>query len=336
LAILKEDAMYAIGIAMPRVLAAVVLLANLAMSNRDAFADSWPERMVRIVTGPLAPGSSIDATARILADDLSKRWKQPIVIENRPGADGIIMAQAFLQMNDGHTLMFTTHSVFTVVPLLRATIPYDPKQDFAPISLAVEDFLCIVVAPSLPVSTLSELVDFARKQPGVLNYYAVPGSPYLAYLAFQKNAEINTSFVPYANFVNAMSDLSQGRLQIAVLPLAAVKELAAIGKLKVLAVTNPQRSPTAKEIPTVGEAGFPDFTFGGLLGMFGPKDMAHELRDRIATDMRATLGQPEIKSIIAKIGMAARGTSPDEFSAILDEQRAKWAAIARDNDIRPQ
>jgi tripartite-type tricarboxylate transporter receptor subunit TctC len=317
-------------------LVAGALLATLVMPPGGALAGPWPEQTVRIVTGPLAPGSSIDATARVLADDMTKRWKQAVVIENRPGADGIIMAQAFLQAKGDHTLMFTTHSVLTVVPLLRQPVPYDPARDFTAISLAVEDYLCVVVPPSLPVDSLSDLVSLARKRPGVLNFYAVPGSPYLAFLAFQKQAGISTTFVPYAIMPNAIADLSQGRLQIAVMPLAAVREFAAVGKLKILAVTNRERAPAAPEVRTVAEAGYPDFTFGGLLGLFGPKDMPLGLRERIAGETRETLAEPKVKSLLAKIGMSARGTTATEFAAILDEQRAKWAAIARDNNIEPQ
>jgi tripartite-type tricarboxylate transporter receptor subunit TctC len=215
--------------------------------------------------------------------------------------------------------------------LLRAPIPYDTKRDFAPISWAVEDFLCIVVSPALGISSLKELVDLARAKPAALNFYAVPGSPYLAYLAFQKDARIETMFVPYS----VQSDLAEGRLHVTVMPLASVNELARAGKIKMLAVTNAQRAPAAPDIPTVTEAGYPKFTFGGLLGMFGPKDMPIELRERIASVIREVLAEPAVKSI-ANIGMAARGTSPGEFAAILEDQRAKWAVIAHEHDIKPQ
>jgi tripartite-type tricarboxylate transporter receptor subunit TctC len=319
-----------------RVFATGVLLAAFIALPAESFAGSWPQQPVRILTGPLAAGSSIDATARVLAEELSKRWKQSVVVDTRPGADGIIAAKALLEARDGHTLLFTTHSIFTVVPLLREPIPYDPKGDFAPISLGVDDFLAIVAAPSLPANSLSELVGFAKKKPTELNYYAVPGAPYLGYLAFQKGADIDTTFVPYANHTNAISDLAEGRLHIAVLPLAAVVGLGKAGKVKLLAVLNDQRSPAVADVPTVAESGFPGFFSGGLLGMFGPKDMPAELRERIASEMRDVLGRPEVKERLASFGLVAHGTSPAEFAAILDTQRAKWAAIAREHDIKPQ
>jgi tripartite-type tricarboxylate transporter receptor subunit TctC len=321
---------------LPYVFRTGALLAALVALPADSFADNWPQQTVRILTGPLAAGSSIDATARVLAEELSKRWKQSVVVDTRPGADGIIAAKALLEARDNHTLLFTTHSIFTVVPLLRQPIPYDPKGDFTPISLGVDDFLAIVAAPSLPANSLPELVELAKKKPTELNYYAVPGSPYLGYLAFQKGAGINTTFVPYANHTNAISDLAEGRLHIAVLPLAAVVGLGKAGKVKLLAVLNDQRSPAVADVPTVAESGFPGFFSGGLLGMFGPKDMPVELRERIASEMRDVLSRPDVKERLASFGLVAHGTTPSEFAAILETQRAKWAAIAREHDIKPQ
>jgi tripartite-type tricarboxylate transporter receptor subunit TctC len=318
-----------------RLFATGVLLAGLS-SPAVSFAAAWPQQPVRIITGPLAAGSSIDATARVLAEHFSMRWKQSVVVDTRPGADGIIAAKALLDARDGHTLLFTTHSIFTVVPLLREPIPYNPKEDFAPISLGVHDFLAVVVAPSLPVNSLHELVELARKKPTELNYYAVPGAPYLGYLAFQRGTGIHTTFVPYANHTNAISDLAEGRLQIAVLPLASVVGLGKTGKLKLLAVLNDQRSPATPDVPTMAEAGFPGFFSGGLLGMFAPKEMPVQLRERIAAEMCEVLSQPEVKERLASFGLVAHGTTPAEFGAILDAQRGKWAAVARENDIRPQ
>ena len=217
-----------------------------------------------------------------LADALTKRWKQSVVVENRPGADTMLGTQAFLDARDDHALLFTTHSTFTVVPLLRAKVPYDPVGDVKPISLAVEDFLSVAVSRTLEVGSLSDFVKLAREKPTKLNFYAAPGAPYLAYLAFQKRAGIDTTFVAYNSPVSAISDLSEGRIHIAVMPLASVLGAVQAGKIKLLAVTNAKRTPAAPDVPTVAESGYPEFTFGGFLGLFGPKDMPTNLRERIA------------------------------------------------------
>jgi tripartite-type tricarboxylate transporter receptor subunit TctC len=315
-----------------RALLAALLLVSPGAAT-TTYADAWPERSVRILAS--AAGSSSDAVARTLAEGLSKRWKQAVIVENRPSADNILTVQGLVEARDGHTLLFVTHSAFTVNPLLHQKLPYDPVNDVAPISLAADDFLSVVAPPLPPVNSLSDFVAHARTRPRELNFYAVPGSPYLAYLAFQKRAGVETTFVPYRNFMSALPDISQGRLHVALLPLAAVRGAAQAGQVKLLAVTNEQRSPASPDAPTVAQAGFPDFTFGGLLGLFGPKGMRVELRERIASEVREILSDPDVKHRLSNLGVVARGTGAAEFARILDEQRIKWATIAREHGIKP-
>jgi len=314
------------------ILASAVLATPVQTSRADA--THWPERPVRIMTGPA--GSSPDAVARTLADAFSRRWKQTVVVENRAGADHILAAQGMIEARDGHTLLFTTHSTLTVNPILHGTLPYDPQKDFAPISMTVEDFLCVAVAPSLGVASLKELVKRAAAKPGDLNFYAVPGSPYLSWLAFQKREGISTVFVPYKAPAGALGDLSEGRIHVMITSLASVRGLAQSDKIKVLAVTNGTRAAAAPDVPTVAEAGYPDFTFSGLLGLFGPKDMPEALQERLAGEVRDILRDAETQKRLANLGLLARGTTPAEFRVVIDEQRAKWAAIAQAHDIKPK
>jgi tripartite-type tricarboxylate transporter receptor subunit TctC len=186
------------------------------------------------------------------------------------------------------------------------------------------------------VDSLSGLAKLAAAKPGDLNAYAVPGSPHLSWLAFQKRAGISTTFVPYKSPMGALADLSAGRIHVAVVPFAVVRGQAEGGGIKVLAVTNAARTPAAPEIPTVGEAGYPDFTFGGLLGLFGRKEMAPDLQERIARDVREVLNEPEVRKRFANLGLLIRGSTPAEFRAVIGEQRAKWAALARAHDIKPK
>jgi tripartite-type tricarboxylate transporter receptor subunit TctC len=312
---------------------ATVLVAGFGAA--PAASADWPERSVRIIT-PFSPGISVDVAARTLGDALAKRWKQAVIVENRPGADTMLGTQTFIDARDSHALLFTTHSTFTVVPLLRAKVPYDSVGDVQPIALAVEDFLGIVVTPKLEIGSLAEFVALAREKPTQLNFYTVPGAPYLAYLAFQRRAGMETTFVAYNNPVSGISDLSEGRIHIAVLPLASVLGAIQAGKVKLLAVTNAIRAPAAPSVPTVAEAGYPDFTFGGFLGLFGPKEMPAELRERTASAVRDILSESEIQNRLTNVGLIARGTTPAEFAALMETQRAKWSAIARAHNIEPQ
>ena len=318
-----------------RMLSLMALMAAAAPAVSAADADkAWPGRTVRIITG--SAGGPPDAVARTLADDFAKRWKKSVIVENRPGADFIIAVRGLLEAQDGHTLLFAPQGVITVNPLLHGTLPYDPERDFAPISLAVEDFLCVAAAPSLGVNSLSELVKLAAAKPGELNVYVAPGSPHLAWLALQKRAGISTTFVPYKAPAPALMDLSAGRIHVAVMPLAVVRGQAEAGAVKVLAVTNAVRAEAAPEIPTVAEAGYPDLTLGGLLGLFGPKVMSPALQERIASEVREILKEPEVEKRLINLGIRPRGTTPGEFRSVLDEERAKWTAIARANDIKPK
>lgn len=313
-------------------LAAGLLLASLTVQEQ-AISSGWPERPVRIIT--TGAGSSPDAAARVLAEKLSERWKRPVVVENRPGAGGILAVQGMMEARDGHTLMFGSHSVFTVNPLLYEKLPYDPVQDVTPISLVVEDFLGIVVASPVNVGSLGELADVMRTKPGDLNFYAVPGSPHLLFLAWQKRNRVTATFVNYRTSTNAIADLTQGRIHIGLLPLTSVLGSTRAGTLRLLVVTNTVRSPASPETPTAAEAGFPELTLDGLLGLFGPKDMPDEVRFRIAEDIRTILRDPDAVQKLTNVGLVARGTTPLEFADMLAEQRARWAAIAREHDVKP-
>lgn len=309
-------------------------LAGMGVATSSTASQPWPEKPVTIVT-PFSPGVSPDVAARILAEGLSKRWKQPVVVENRPGADTVIGTQAFIDKRDPHSLLFTTHATFTVVPLLYEKVNFT-TSDVSPISLAVEDFLGVVAAPQLAVNSLPEFVELARTKPGQFNFFAVPGVPHLAYLAFQKGAGLDTTFVAYTNPGAAVADMIEGRIQIAVLPLAMVLGHVRAGKLKLLAVTNAERAPAAPQAPTVSDAGQPALSFGGLLGLFGARDMPPAQRARIAADVAAVVAEPETRRRLQEVGLIARGTTPDEFAAELVAQGTKWSTVARENKITPQ
>ena len=302
---------------------------------QSAAVTEWPQRTVTIVT-PFAPGISVDVAARVTADSVSKRWGHPVVVDNKPGADTMIGTRAFLDKRDGHTLLFTTHSTFTVVPLLYENVPYDLAKDVSPISLVAEDFLAVVAAPSLPAKSLAEFVALARAAPGKMNYYAVPGTPQLAYLAFQKSAGLETTYVGYTNPTGAVSDLAEGRIQVAVMPLALVMGQARSGTVRLLAVTNGERAPAFPDVPTANESGYAALSFGGLLGLFGPRDMSAGLQQKIASDVSLILRDPAVRQRLLDAGLVPRGSSPAEFVAIVEAQRTKWAAIAREHNVTPQ
>lgn len=319
-----------------RALAAALAGAALGATGAAAQAPAWPERPVRLVT-LAAPGGGSDAVARTLAEALARRWGQPVLVDNRPGADGIVAVEAFLAARDGlHTLLFANSSTVSVNPLLHERLPYDPVRDLLPLAFVVEDFIAVVAAPSLPAGSLAELVELVRARPaGALNWAAVPGSPHLSFLAFQRAAGVEMTFVAYRNPLAAIPDLTQGRVQVALVPLGAVLGQVRAGAVRALAVASPRRAPAAPEVPTGAEAGWPDLGFSGGLGLFAPRDMPGGLRARIAVEVAEALREPDLARRLTTLGYVPRGDGPEAFAAVLAEQGAHWAALARAHGVRP-
>ena len=295
-------------------------------------AEAWPQRTVRVLV-PLPPGTAIDVSARLFAEHLAARWKQPVVVENMPGADGILAAREFVSKRDNHTLLYSFAGLITINPLLHEKLPYDPARDLIPIATSSDNFLAIAVSERLPVDSLDGLVKLARLRK--LNWAATAGLPYFAVAGFQKNAGIDMVYVSYKDFNPALTDLGEGRIDLASTALTQMLPHQQAGRVRFLAVLNRKRSPIAPDVPTAAEAGYPDLTFDGVTGFFGWRDIPAELRDRIATDVKAVADNPAIKERLAKIGILARGDGPNEFAAAVEEQRAKVVSIAAATGTKP-
>jgi tripartite-type tricarboxylate transporter receptor subunit TctC len=312
-----------------------LVLATLIAGRGLAIAGSWPDSTVRIVV-PSAPGSSVDVAARLLVDRLAATWHQPVVIDNRPGADGILAAQALLQASDGRTLLFSFPGVVTVVQLLHAQLSYDPANDLVPIASVADDVLVIAVNASIPVGSLDELVHHAAERPGELNWTAAPGAPYLTFAEFAKRGSMIMTHVPYRSPVLALPDLVSNRVQIAVTPVGGALALAQEQKIRMLAVTARERSPAVPDVVTVAEAGHTELTIEAPVGLFGPKTMSPELREQIAASVRALAHDQEIIQKLERLGMIVHSSTPSEYAATLARQRADWAALAQSHGIQPR
>ena len=254
-----------------------VLAAGLAVTISLVFpsqaqGQAWPQRPVRFIVS-LGPGSGADIAARLIADKLTAKWKQPVVVENRPGGDAVIAINAFIAAKDDHVLLYTPTSSFTAHPFLMAKMPYDPN-DLGPIARISNTLVGLVVPPALKVDTVKDFVAQVKAQPGKLNYATATGMTDVIFEGYFKSAGLNITRVPYRDVVGPVTDLSENRIQAYVGALAIVQPHIQSGRVKLIAVTNSQRAPTQKDKPTVAEAGFPALTFDGLIGLFGPRDMA--------------------------------------------------------------
>jgi tripartite-type tricarboxylate transporter receptor subunit TctC len=316
-----------------RSLLALIVLAPLVLSVAPAAAQNWPQRPVKFLL-PLGAGAGVDIGTRLLADRLSPRWGQPVVVENRPGGDGIVAISTFVSAHDDHILLASPTSSFTAHPFLHENLPYKPS-DLAPIARVSNTLITISVPASLKVQSLAELVALARAQPAKLNWAGVTGALDFLFAGFLNSAGLNMTKVPYRNPVEAVNDLAEGRVQAYVGALAIARPQIEAGKIKALAVTNSVRAPTLPDVPTVKEAGYGELTLDGLVGFFGPPEMSSALRERIAADVRAVAADPTIEARLTATGQLLNVGGPAEFAAATAEQRAKIAAIAKDLGIKP-
>jgi tripartite-type tricarboxylate transporter receptor subunit TctC len=296
-------------------------------------AQTWPQRTVKFIV-PLGPGSGVDIGARLFADRLAARWGQAVVVENRPGGDGIVAINAFVSGHDDHTLLCTPTSSFTAHPYLHDNLPYKPG-DLLPIVRLSNTIIAIAVPTSLKTGTLANLVGLVRSQPGKLNWAGATGALDFLIAGYLSKAGLAMTKVPYRNPVEALNDLAEGRVQMYAAALAILRPQVEAGKIKLLAVTNSERTAAAPDVPTVTEIGYPALAFDGLVGFFGLQDAPTDVRARIAADVRAVAADPNIAAQLAVTGQALNVGGPVEFAAAIEEQRAKVAAMAKELGIKP-
>jgi tripartite-type tricarboxylate transporter receptor subunit TctC len=311
--------------------ALVFIVAALAAGATNADT-KWPSRPVHFLV-TLGAGSGADIGARLFADRLSRRWGEPVVVEDRPGADGLLAINAFVTAHDDHVLLFSPAASFTAHPYLHSNLPYKPS-DLAPIAQVSNTIVAVAVPADLKVNSLKELVALARSEPGKLNWAGVTGALDFMFAGWLNSEGLNISKVPYRNPVDAAKDLGEGRVQVYEASLAIVQPELAAGKIKLLAVTNTARAPAEPAIPTVQEAGYPALTLDGLVGLFGPPGMPLELRRHISADV-AAVADATIKDRLTVTGQVLNVGGPEQFAKSIDDQRAKVATFAKELGIKP-
>ena len=312
--------------------AAMAALAALTLPTTTQ-AQPWPQRPVRFIVG-LGPGSAQDIAARLFGDQLSKRWGQPVVIENKPGADGIVAINAFVGAHDVHTLLFAASGTFTAHPTQYAKLPYDPS-DLVPLARVSSTIIAVSVPTALNVNSLDELVALARREPGKLNLAPTPGTTEITFDNFMKAANITMTKIPYSDVTKALADLSENRVQVMVSGIAIVKAQIETGKVKLLAITNLKRAAAVPDLPTATEAGYPALALDGLIGLFGPKSLPPGTAERIAADVQAVAADPAMGPRLAATGQQLDPGGTAEFAAAVEAQRQSIAAIAKALGIQP-
>ena len=312
---------------------ALVLFAT-SLRAQAPQTQTWPQRPVKFIV-PFGPGAAVDIGARLVADRLPARWGKPVIVENRPGSDGLVAIQAFVSADDDHVLLFSPSSSFTVHPFQYEKLPYTPA-DLAPIARLSNTVLAVGVPESMQLASVKDFVERARAEPGKFNAALVPGLTEFTFDYFVKTAGLAVTKVPYRNIVQAATDVGEARVQIMMSSYAILQPQAQAGRIKVLAVNGRTRAPILPDIPTAAEAGFPSLEMEGLVGLFGPPSMPLELRQRIGADIAAIAADPEIGARLAATAQIANPGGPSELAAAVEDQRAHVAHIAKTLGITPK
>jgi tripartite-type tricarboxylate transporter receptor subunit TctC len=309
----------------------------IALFACAAAAQSYPSKPVRIVV-PFSPGGGTDIAARILAQKLTERMGQSFLVDNRPGASGIIGTELVAKSPpDGYTLLVGSQTVMAVVPAMYANLSYDTQRDFVPVIQLVDTPTLIVVAPSLPVKSVKDLIALARSRPGQLTFGgASGGTPHLFGELFKQLARIDMLFVPYKGESPALSDTMAGQISMVFANLPTALPIAQAGKVRALAVSSAQRVSSAPGVPTVAESGLPDYKANSWFGLYAPAATPRAIVVKINAETASGLNAPDVKERLTAQGMFVVADTPEQFAAFLKTEIPRWTQVVKASGVKPQ
>jgi len=317
-------------------IAAVLVAAAAPGAAAQTAAPAYPAKAIRIVT-PYAPGGTADILARTVAQKLSEAWSQQVVIDNRPGASGMIGADIVAKAApDGYTVLMAYTAEIAITQSLFKSMTYDPVKDLAPVTLAAITPMIFVVHPSLPVRNVQELLTLARTRPGQLPYASAGnGSPaHLAFELLQRSAKITIIHVPYKGAAPALTDLLGGHVVMFFSGMPPAMPHVKAGKLRAIAVSTARRSPAASEVPTVAESGVRDFDISTWFGVLVPAATPKEVIGKLNAEIARALTLPEVKERLAREGAETAPNSPDQFGKFIQSEIAKFSRIIKESGAR--
>jgi len=313
----------------------VALMLVLAMGSQLAPAQTYPSKPVRIIVA-FPPGGGVDIVARTMGPRLSEALGQPVVVDNRAGAAGIVGTDlAAKSPADGHTVFIGTLGNLSVNPLLYAKLPFDVGRDFAPLTLVVSVTFVLYVHPSLPVKTVKDLIALTRSRPGQINYASSGngGAPHLAAELFNSMVGVKMVHVPYKGSGLSFIDLLGGQVPLTFDSMVQGLQYVKSGRLRAVAVLGPKRSPVLPEVPTVGET-LPGYEVVNWFGMVVPAATPRDIVTRLNTEVVKVLRMPEIRERLLASGAETMGNSTEEFGAFMKSETVKWARVIKDANIR--
>ena len=320
-------------IGMTRLLAIVSLL---AMSQSVALAQGWPEKPVRFIT-PTAAGGSLDTIARFVGDKLTKTLGQQIVVDNRPGAGGMIGAEAVARAApDGYMVLVASNGNIATTKALYKNVPYDPVKDFAPVILMAETPYVIVVHSSLPVKSVGEFIRFAKAHPGEINYSSSGNgsTPHLAVELFRTMTGVSIVHVPYKGSPAALNSLISGETAFKITGLPSSYPFIKNGRIRALAIAGEKRVDTAPEIPAATESGLPGYSANSWAGILLPAGTSVAIVSKLNGEINRMLKDADTKKFMLRRGFEPLGSTPEEFGAFLRSEIEKWEKVIRDSRAR--
>ncbi len=328
---MRKRTLFAIGTLLPAALLALVPVPA-------ALAQDYPSKPVKVIV-PWPPGGLVDLPARIVGEKMQAAFGQPFVVENKPGAGGVIGAEQVAKAApDGYTIALTT-SALNMNAALRKNLPFDVTRDFEPIAVVAFAPSILVVHPSLGVKSVQELIALAKSRPGKLSYASAgPGTPaHLSAELLKSMLGLDIVHVPYKGAPPAMADQIAGRIDFHFANAAVALPQVKAGKVRALAVTSRQRFAPLPEVPTMIEAGVPNFEADQWIGYLAPRGASRAVIERLGAEINKALAMDDIKATLARSGMtaAAPGT-PAEFAAYLKQDLAKWAGVVKAANIQPE
>jgi tripartite-type tricarboxylate transporter receptor subunit TctC len=319
-------------------LAAAALVFSAALASAQAYSQPYPSRPIRVIV-PFPPGGPTDIVARIIGQKLGERWRQQIVVDNRPGAAGNVGAEIGAHAPpDGYTLVMGSTANMAVSPTLYPKLNYDPIKDFVPISLAAVTPNLLVVHPGMPAQSVKDLIALAKAQRGRMNYATGgAGTPsHLAAELFKTMAGIDMTHVPYKGSIPALTDIVAGNVALMFDSMASALGFVKSGKLKVLAQTGATRSPTVPDVPTISESGLPGYDVVGWFGVFAPAGTPPAIVKRLSVEIEDILTLRDVQERYVTIGAQAGGKSPEQFRAFVDAEIRKWAKVIKTAGVRAE
>lgn len=311
---------------------ALGLLASLALIT-GAHAQSWPSKPLRIVV-PYPPGGSSDIIARAISQPLSETFKQSVIVDNKPGANGNTGSDMVAKSNDGHTFLLCDVGALAISPSVYTKLPFDPSKDLRGVTMLAYSPHLLVVHPSVAANNLQELVQLSRQQALNFAVSAIGSAPHLAGVAVEKATQAQWNYIPYKGGAQAIGDTVGGQTQILMNGMLATLPHVQSGKLKVLGVSKGTRVPLLSNVPTLAEQGVKDFESGTWQGLLVPASMPPAHLERLATELTRIIRSPEVRERLVSQGAEVYTMTPSEMSRFFELERTKWARVVQAGQIR--